>query len=345
MVRILSLLPAPQVEVLVRAAPDELPVVAPELARSLLHCKVPIWAAQDPSATSKQQQQQQAPDPLPGVSAGLSPHAEVQRQRALTAVLSLSPLTVGDTVIAELYSPHLDQYQRMLILDSLAAAAVEMADPRKAPRLAAAAPGEAPKLLPPAAAATKQPTALTASQQQQVLPSSRTAVNGSSQTEQASSAAAAAAPGMVASSSRVWGKVSLAKQQQAQANAQAGLSGPSGQPVRTFRNRFAPVAVRWASLLLQECDVRKHGVDLFGRDSLLLGRLLTVLGAFVEAAAATPAALPLSAGLLELVKAPQVSGHKEVRGLVFGVESICSAVCRCSLCSGPWLGTGHCGSL
>jgi hypothetical protein len=47
---------------------------------------------------------------------------------------------------------------------------------------------------------------------------------------------------------------------------------------------------------------------------LLLGRLLTVLGAFVEAAAATPAALPLSAGLLELVKAPQVSGHKEVRG-------------------------------
>ncbi|WIA12879.1 hypothetical protein OEZ85_006500 [Tetradesmus obliquus] len=63
---------------------------------------------------------------------------------------------------------------------------------------------------------------------------------------------------------------------------------------------------------VEECDVRKHGVDLFGRDSLLLGRLLTVLGAFVEAAAATPAALPLSAGLLELVKAPQVSGHKEV---------------------------------
>jgi telomere length regulation protein len=119
---------------------------------------------------------------------------------------------------------------------------------------------------------------------------------------------------MVAFSSRVWGKVSLAKQKQAQADAAAGLSSPSsGQPVRTFRNRFAPVAVRWASLLLQECDVRKHGVDLFGRDSLLLGRLLTVLGAFVEAAAATPAALPLSAGLLELVKAPQVSGHKEVR--------------------------------
>jgi telomere length regulation protein len=231
-------------------------------------------------------------------------------------VLSLSPLTVGDTVIAELYSPHLDQYQRMLILDSLAAAAVEMADPRKAPRLAAAAPGEAPKLLPPAAAAAAQrPTALTASQQQQQAPPSgrnaARAINGSGSTEpDPSPVAAAAAPGMVASSSRVWGKVSLAKQK---AEAQAGSSGAPGQPARTFRNRFAPVAVRWASMLLQECDVRKHGVDLFGSDSLLLGRLLTVLGAFVEAAAATPAALPLSAGLLELVKAPQVAGHKEVR--------------------------------
>jgi telomere length regulation protein len=317
----------------VRAEPDELAVIAPELARSLLHCRVPVWAAPDNAAAASpgQQQQQQPPEPSPGVSAGLSPHAEVQRQRALTAVLSLSPLTAGDTVIAELYSPHLDQYQRMLILDSLAAAAVEMADPRKAPRLAAAAPGEAPKLLPAAAAAAKRATALTAAHQQQALPgSSATSQNedGSSSTkpDSAAAAAAAAAPGMVASSSRVWGKVSLAKQKQARADAQAGLSGPSGPSLRTFRNRFAPVAVRWASLLLQECDVRKHGVDLFGRDSLLLGRLLTVLGAFVEAAAATPAALPLSAGLLELLKAPQVSGHKEVGGFGWQDWCVCCAV-------------------
>jgi hypothetical protein len=38
----------PRVEVLVRAAPDELPVVAPELSRALLHCRVPEWAEPDP---------------------------------------------------------------------------------------------------------------------------------------------------------------------------------------------------------------------------------------------------------------------------------------------------------
>jgi hypothetical protein len=69
-------------------------------------------------------------------------------------------------------------------------------------------------------------------------------------------------------------------------------------------------------MLLQQCDVRKHGIDLFGRDSLLLGRLLTVLGAFVEAAAATPAVVPLAAGLLELLKSEQVSGHQEVSDIV-----------------------------
>lgn len=295
-----------QVEVLVRAEPDELPVVAPELARSLLHCKVPIWASTPDPATSASQN----PEPSPGQSAGLHPDAEVQRQRALTAVLSLSPLTVGDTLIAELYSPHLDQYQRMLILDSLAAAAVEMADPRKAPRLAAAAPGEVPKLLPSAAAAAavaKQAGASTDARQPQSLPAAADVPAGD---HRAVNKPAAAAPGMKESSSRVWGKVSLHKQRQAQAAGQAG-PGVSG-PVRTFRNRFAPVAVRWASLLLKECDMRKHGIDLFGRDSLLLGRLLTVLGTFVECTAATPAVMPLSAGLLEVLRAPQVSGHKEV---------------------------------
>jgi telomere length regulation protein len=120
-----------------------------------------------------------------------------------------------------------------------------------------------------------------------------------------------AAPGLVEASSRVWGKVSL--QKQAAAAASNG-SNDSTSRIRTFRNRFAPVAVRWAAALLQQCDVKQQGVDLFGRDSLLLGRLLTVLGTFVEAAAETPAAVPLCAGLLELLKAKEVSAHHEVCG-------------------------------
>jgi len=306
------------VEVLVRAQPDELPVVAPELARSLLHSKVPVWASgTEPGATANGGSSSSSSSRAGGHNvSGLSSSAEGQRLSALTAVLSLSPLTVGDTVIAELYSPHLDQYQRMLILDSLVAAADEMANPRKAPRLAAAGPGSTPKLLPSAEAE---------------------AVNrriGSAAA--ADDAGAVAKPGLVETSSRRWGRVSLAKQKQGQlagggcytagnssmggssdpsaAAAAPGAAGASGS--RTYRNRFAPVAIRWTSMLLQQCDVRKHGIDLFGRDSLLLGRLLTVLGAFVEAAAATPAVVPLAAGLLELLKSEQVSGHQEVSDTV-----------------------------
>lgn len=326
-----------QVEVLIRAEPDELPVVAPELARSLVHCKAPIHATPAPTASPAAPQHstaQHSAQPSGSSSEwqashlpkGLSSSAEVQRQRALVAVLALSPLTSGDTLIAELYSPNLDQHQRMVILDGLAGAAVEMADPRKAPTLALQGGQAAPELLPPAAASARGRKALAgaaaATRQQQALPggvrSSQANGDGSGNSssggkspgiEKGRAGRSQAAPGLVEASSRVWGKVSLQKQA-----AAAASNGSTNSTTRTFRNRFAPVAVRWAAALLHQCDVKQQGVDLFGRDSLLLGRLLTVLGTFVEAAAETPAAVPLCAGLLELLKAKEVSGHKEVCG-------------------------------
>lgn len=43
------------------------------------------------------------------------------------------------------------------------------------------------------------------------------------------------------------------------------------------RRRFPEVAGAWAEGLLAGCHTETHGVDLFGRDALLLGRLLTTL--------------------------------------------------------------------
>jgi telomere length regulation protein len=71
------------------------------------------------------------------------------------------------------------------------------------------------------------------------------------------------------------------------------------------------VAVKWAAALLRECDVRRHGVDLFGRDSFVLGRLIITLGSFLEAAGRSPEAVPLAAAVIELVKAKQVHGSEE----------------------------------
>lgn len=98
---------------------------------------------------------------------------------------------------------------------------------------------------------------------------------------------------------RVWGKVALERMR-------AGPAGPKPQ-----RNRFADVAVRWAAGLLRECDVVKHGVDLFGRDCLVLGRLVSSLAAFMECTAGTPTSVPLASATLELLRSPAVHGHME----------------------------------
>jgi len=104
------------VEALVRAAPDELRHHAPELARALVHCRVPEWVE---------------------VEAG-TPEADLpdeRRLRSLVALLAGAPEAAGDAVAAEAFSPHADLHQRLLSLDALAAAAQELSDPRLAPRL------------------------------------------------------------------------------------------------------------------------------------------------------------------------------------------------------------------
>ncbi|KAJ9510510.1 hypothetical protein QJQ45_015967, partial [Haematococcus lacustris] len=97
---------------------------------------------------------------------------------------------------------------------------------------------------------------------------------------------------------RVWGHVALAKRRQA--------PGPS------VRNDFHALALRWAHGLVTRVDRVSHGVDLLGRDALLLCRLLAALGCFAECASEGPAAGPLAAVLLELLAAPQVHGHPDV---------------------------------
>lgn len=48
----------------------------------------------------------------------------------MVALLVSSPEVAGAAFTSELYSPHLDVHQRMLILETLASAAQHMANPR-----------------------------------------------------------------------------------------------------------------------------------------------------------------------------------------------------------------------
>ena len=75
-----------------------------------------------------------------------------------------------------------------------------------------------------------------------------------------------------------------------------------------------PPSPSWTCLALSDAllppspqvDVSRPGLDLLGRDVLLLGRLLATLAAFSEHAAGSAAATPLACATLELLRSPQV---------------------------------------
>lgn len=228
-------------ERLVRAKPEELGVVAVELARSLLHCRTPEWV--------------EGTGP-PGNT------AEDQRLRSMVAVLALRPEGSGEALAADLFTPHLDMSQRLLALDTMCLAAHEISS------------GGAPPALLGSAAPTRQPLEAGA----RSTPES--SVNGKT---------------------RVWGHTRLRQ-----------LREGSTLP-RSRRNTFPEVALRWTSALLGAVQDRagSKGIDLFGRDFVVLGRLLGTIGTFVECSGHSLQTPRLAAALLELLQAPAVAGHPE----------------------------------
>jgi telomere length regulation protein len=95
--------------------------------------------------------------------------------------------------------------------------------------------------------------------------------------------------------------------------AAAAAEGKGNQNLSSVSkaNRFPPVALKWAAALLKECDVQRHGVDLFGRDHFILGRLLATLGTFLEASQQSTEAAPLAAAVIELIKGQNVHDNEE----------------------------------
>ncbi|GLC37986.1 hypothetical protein PLESTB_000449000 [Pleodorina starrii] len=322
-----------RLEEVIRAAPDELGLVAPELVRSLLHCRVPEWAdtetdtapaTEEVGSGRRQGRASGAAGAGPSASSSLASSSSspaAQRRRSLVALLTLAPLPAGDALVPEVYSPHLDLHQRLTLLDALSAAAAELAtDPRVAPRLTQG-PGGRPLLTRPdphhhslAQAAPRRPRELP-----QPQPQSQPLQGGGQPVAEPGGDGGGRGGGVVAAAgcgrrggprTRVWAPAALRKRRE-EAEAAAAGRPAAGSGFGTFRNRFADVALRWAAGLLREVDRVKHGVDLLGRDHMLLGRLLATLATFAEAAAGSGAMTPLANATLELIRSPQVHAHPE----------------------------------
>ena len=210
--------------------------------------------------------------------------ATAARAAALIDLVALEPEAAGSELARLVYSPHLDTHQRLLALDAFTGAARLLAlggigETVGASAAAAAALGSKEAPLP--------------------LPASSFSSSG-------------------VGKSRVWGSA-LATSSSSSSPSSNNLQTRSTRKEKKKSNHFIRHAVPWATALLSECDVERHGVDLFGRDALLLGRLMTTLAGFVSCATANGigigiggggesvgVAAPLAAALLELASSPDV---------------------------------------
>jgi hypothetical protein len=96
------------------------------------------------------------------------------------------------------------------------------------------------------------------------------------------------------------------------------------------------VILQWSAKLLGQCDKPRHGVDMFGRDTYLLGCLLCTMGNFLEACAGTLDALYLGTATIKLVLSNTVRRSPEIfvrRSALAAAARAISSVPAASVCA------------
>ncbi|XP_022770045.1 telomere length regulation protein TEL2 homolog isoform X2 [Durio zibethinus] len=77
------------------------------------------------------------------------------------------------------------------------------------------------------------------------------------------------------------------------------------------QNKFPLYAAAFMLPAMQGFDKKRHGVDLLGRDFIVLGKLIYMLGVCMKCASLHPEASALAPPLLDMLRSRDVSHHKE----------------------------------
>ncbi|KAJ0106269.1 hypothetical protein Patl1_18230 [Pistacia atlantica] len=80
---------------------------------------------------------------------------------------------------------------------------------------------------------------------------------------------------------------------------------------------------------MQGFDKKRHGVDLLGRDFIVLGKLIYMLGVCIKCASMHPEASALAPALLDMLKSREVCRHKEAyvrRAVLFAASCVLVAL-------------------
>ncbi|KAF5807033.1 putative telomere length regulation protein [Helianthus annuus] len=275
-------------EKLIRAAPDELAFIASDLVRTLVQVR-----CSDSTMEGEEES------------------AEEKRQKALVALIVNCPLGSLDPINKLLYSPNVDTSQRIMILDVMTDAALELAHAKTArqkhptrPQISTTAetqPWFMPSSIGPAGSSiwkeisgTESPLSLTYSYERD-LPSK---------------------PGQVKrGKSRRWSVKSLNVVQD--------------DWVEWSQNKFPPFAAAFMLPAMQGFDKKSQGVDFLGRDFIVLGKLIHMLGICMKCSAMHPEASALALPLLDMLSTREISHHAEAyvrKSVLFAASCILLAL-------------------
>ncbi|XP_031485336.1 uncharacterized protein LOC116254240 isoform X2 [Nymphaea colorata] len=218
---------------------------------------------------------------------------EQKRQKALVALVFSCPFESLDVLTKLLYSPNVDISQRILILDVLTDGALELSHAKSTIGVKCqdqslvsvvglgSRPWYAPSSKGPAGAGpwkeiSETDTLLSWSHRyERKLPTKSVHLK--------------------MGKSRRWGSQSL----------------KIHENLEWTKNRFPMYAAAFMLPILQGYDKKIHGVDLLGRDFIVLGKLIHLLGVCMKCMALHPEASALASPVLDLISSRMVSHHAE----------------------------------
>lgn len=216
--------------------------------------------------------------------------AEEKRQKAIVALIVTCPHESLSTLNKLLYSPSLDVGQRLMILDVMTEAAQELANTRisrlkqRSNALVSSMGDEAwfmPKPIgPPGAGPWKE----------------------------------ISTPGTPFNWSHGYERELPSKSGQIKRGKTRRWSLHSALPVSQLewsQNKFPQYAAAFMLPAMEGFDKKRHGVDLLGRDFIVLGKFIYMLGVCMKCSAMHPEASILASPLLELLRSREISHHVE----------------------------------
>ncbi|XVE54536.1 hypothetical protein DITRI_Ditri03aG0089600 [Diplodiscus trichospermus] len=231
---------------------------------------------------------------------------EEKRQRALIALVVTRPFGSLDTLNKLLYSPNVDVSQRIMILDIMTQAAEELANA---------------KII--KSKQQKGPLISTISEPQPWFLPSNVGPPGTGPWREISDT------GTLLSWSNRYERELPLKPGQVKRGKTRQWSLRSGNipesQTEWSQNKFPLYAAAFMLPAMQGFDKKSHGVDLLGRDFIVLGKLIYMLGVCMKCASLHPEASALALPLLDMLRSREVCHHKEAyvrRAVLFAASCV-----------------------